>query len=654
MNHQNPIKEFTEELPVRIKQTGRPEEEPHALILKAGKLNVTYLNGALRYLSAENNELVRMIYAAVRDRNWLTIPPVLTDQKIEKNENSFRITFRGIYQNEEINFSADYVIEGSGDNRIVFSMDGTATETFERNRIGLCVLHPIDGCAGANCVIAHNDGSLEQSVFPSEISPHQVFRDIKSMKWIANRITCTLGFEGDIFETEDQRNWTDASYKTYSTPLSLPFPVKIEKGTRIIQRITFSAEGSFNDSSETVGKIIVKLFPEEPARLPSIGICQSSRPNPMSPAETKIIRSLRFDHYRVDLHLYKNGWQFKAEQGSRESSDLGCQLELALFFSNNTRQEINNFTDWYSRRKVSVASLLLFHKDLPSTPDNLAIEVIPILREVNPAVKIATGTNAGFAQFNRNIPGETGNDSVSYPIYPQEHASDNLSLTENLESQKYSILTAKMFSGRKGIVISPVNIQRRFNPNMSYCEIPPDGPDMPIRVDSRMMSLFGACWTAISLKYLCENSPESITFYETVGECGIFQGEHDSRWPETFPAVKGMIFPVFHVFRFIMGNKDLKLIRSISSKPLAIDCIALSDGKKAKLILVNLSGTVRSIQLDCCSGLFRMRTLSARSFSEAALDFRWTGIENEKIIKSNDTFPVEPYSLNFIEGWKKH
>lgn len=650
----NPVKEFAQALPERIKLTGRSEEDPPELLLKAGKLNVTYSNGALRYISADNNELLRMIYAAVRDRNWLTIAPLIEDQKIEKNENSFRISFRCIYKNEEINYSADYSIEGRVDNSIIFTMEGTALRTFEKNRIGFCVLHPIDGCAGTNCVIVHNDGAVEQTVFPEEISPNQVFRDIKSMKWIANRITCRLDFEGDVFETEDQRNWTDASFKTYSTPLSVPFPVTIEKGTKIFQKILLNAEGAFNVSMNTPEKIIVKLFTEESFRIPKLGICQSSRSHPMTLAENKIIRSLRLDHYRVDLHLYKSGWQFKAEQGSNESFDLGCQLELALFFGNHIQQEINNFTDWYSRRRLSVASILLFHKDIPSTPDDLAREVIPILRRVNPAIKIATGTNANFAQLNRNRPGETGNDSICYSIHPQEHASDNLTLTENLEAQKYSIRSAQSFAGKKGIFISPVNIQRRFNSNKTYIEIPQAGSDKPFRIDSRLMSLFGACWTAISLKYLCENGAESMTFYETVGECGIFQGEFDARWPEQFPAVKGMIFPVFHVFRFLMGNKDLKLIKSLSSKPLAIDCIALTDGKKAKIILVNLSGSVRSVQMECCSGLFRMRTLSASSYSEAALDFRWTGIENEKIIKSHDTFHTEPYSLNFIEGWKKH
>lgn len=650
----NPVKEFAEALPERIKQTGRSEEDPAELFLKAGNLNVKYSNGALRYISADNNEILRMIYAAVRDRNWLTIAPLIEDQKIEKNENSFRISFSGIYKNGEISFSADYVIEGREDNSIIFTMEGTALESFEKNRIGFCVLHPIDGCAGTNCVIAHNDGSLEQSVFPEEISPDQVFRDIKSMKWMANRVPCRLDFEGDVFETEDQRNWTDASYKTYSTPLSVSFPVTLEKGTKIYQKVSFNAEGTFNVSGGAGEKITVKLFPDESFRLPSIGICQSSRSHPMTLAETKIIRSLRFDHYRVDLHLYKSGWQFKAEQGSRESFDIGCQLELALFFDNNIQQEINNFNDWYSRRRLSVASILLFHKDISSTPDNLAREAIPILRRVNPAVKIATGTNANFAQLNRNRPGETGNDSVCYSIHPQEHASDILTLTENLEAQKYSIRSAQRIAGRKGIFISPVNIQRRFNANKSYFEIPHSGPEKLLRIDSRLMSLFGACWTAISLKYLCENGSESITFYETVGENGIFQGEFDTQWPEQFPAVKGMIFPVFHVFRFLMGNKDMKLIKSRSSRPLEIDCIALTDGKKAKIILVNLSGSVRSLQLECCSGLFRMSTLCAASFSEAALDFRWTGIENEKIIKSHDTFLIEPYSLNFIKGWRKH
>ena len=40
-----------------------------------------------------------------------------------------------------------------------------------------------------------------------------------------------------MFEMEDQRNWSDASYKTYSRPLSLPFPYPIAAGERVRQSV---------------------------------------------------------------------------------------------------------------------------------------------------------------------------------------------------------------------------------------------------------------------------------------------------------------------------------------------------------------------------------------------------------------------------------
>lgn len=36
---------------------------------------------------------------------------------------------------------------------------------------------------------------------------------------------------------EDQRNWTDASYKTYPTPLDNPFPINVDVGQEFNQKI---------------------------------------------------------------------------------------------------------------------------------------------------------------------------------------------------------------------------------------------------------------------------------------------------------------------------------------------------------------------------------------------------------------------------------
>ena len=49
--------------------------------------------------------------------------------------------------------------------------------------------------------------------------------------------------EGDTFEMEDQRNWTDASYKTYVRPLALPWPYTLASGAALDQSVTLTVSG---------------------------------------------------------------------------------------------------------------------------------------------------------------------------------------------------------------------------------------------------------------------------------------------------------------------------------------------------------------------------------------------------------------------------
>jgi hypothetical protein len=651
MNH---IKAYCKSLPSGIKQTGRSVEDPAEINLVAGKLKMIFRDGALRYISAGHNELIRMIYAAVRGKNWITVKPLISDEKFDIKSDSFRIKYTSRYISEEIDFTAWFEVEGNQDNSLSLSMNGIANRTFLKNRIGFCILHPIENYAGIPCNIEHNDGTSEQSFFPKEINPHQIFRDIRSMNWQVNKVNCRIDFEGDIFETEDQRNWTDGSYKTYSTPLSKPFPVLLQKGTRIYQRVKFRTEGSFKIPVSHFDKTSVRLFTGKLIKLPSVGICQSDSSSPLNRNEIKVLRPLHFDHYRVDLHLFTISWQAKAERAYNESSDLGYPVEYALFVDDNAQEQIRHFIKWFSEKKPTFSSMLLFHKASPSTPDHIAREVIPLFREIDHDITMVTGTNANFTQLNRNRPGDTGNHFVCYSIHPQEHASDNLTLVENLKAQEYTVISAKKFSGNKGIIISPVTLQRRFNANNTFIELPWSGQGMPPQIDNRLMSLFGACWTAGSLKYLCEAGVHSVTFHYATGERGIIQGDSDSRWPEQFPSVKGMVFPVYYVFRYLLDHKDFHIVKSVSSKPLKIDSLSLASGNQLRMILVNFTHRDESVRLEFCSGSLRISSLNTDSFYEAASNYKWTGKDSEMIIKSNDRFKIEPYSINFIEGYLKH
>jgi hypothetical protein len=223
-------------------------------------------------------------------------------------------------------------------------------------------------------------------------------------------------------------------------------------------------------------------------------------------------------------------------------------------------------------------------------------------------------------------------------------------LVENLQAQKYTVASARHFANGKDIWISPVNIQRRFNANIENHENPSTGVDFPPQVDSRLMSLFGACWTAGSLKYLSEAGIMGITFFETVGERGITQGDFPSHWPEEFQSIKGMIFPVYFVFQYLLRHKLFKVIKSECSRPLKVDTLALSDGKQVKLILTNFTSVQQQAIIEGCSGRLTIKQLNAENFADAVSDTNWYKKTSQTTINSNEHLLLRPFSISFIDG----
>jgi hypothetical protein len=649
--------EFASALAEEIKWHGGHGQNGRSLVLKAGSLSMIYENGNLRYISNGKYEIIRMIYAAVRDKEWITVKPVITGEEFEVFKDSFKIEYSCHYVYGDINFMAHYTIVGNSDNSVTFSFDGEALNSFYKNRIGFCVLHPVEGCAGERCLITHSNNESETLMFPEFISPNQPFTDIKSMKWKIHGFDCTLDFSEDIFETEDQRNWTDASFKTYSTPLRIPYPVKLEKGTRIGQRIELKAEAEAEVEAEVeveaeLGQspVIISVYHEKMMRLPAIGIGRSTRKTPLTDSEIAVLKELKFDQYRVDLYLFEENWKQKARTAIAESHKLKYPVEFALFFDEDAKNQLTRFIEIVSEENPEIDSVIIYDKSAKSTPDRLTDTIVPLLKNALPGIKVGSGTNANFAQLNRNRPASPLNDFICYSIHPQEHASDLATLTENLQAQEYTFMSAKQFANGKDIRISPVNIQRRFNANIENYEQPGQVAELPSQVDSRLMSLYGACWTAGSLKYQGEAGVTSITFYETAGERGIVQGDYPSRWPDEFKTFEGMIFPVFFVFRYILRYKSYKLVESESSEPLKVNSIVLYDNNDYKIILANFTSDDQLVDLGVNQDEIRIRQLNSETFADAVSNTDWfDNIQFDKV-KSGNGLLLKPFSVSFIEG----
>ena len=312
-----------------------------ALNLRAGLLSLLFEPDTVwaRRLSLGGVEVVRAIYAAVRDRSWGTVTPRIESLETEAAPDSFRLRFGVSCRDGEIDFYWRGDISGTASSEIVFDFDGEARSTFLRNRLGLCVLHPLATCAGHPCEVEHVDGSVKAGAFPAMIAPHQPLRDIRAIRYaVAKGAEVEVRLEGDTFEMEDQRNWTDASFKTYCTPLELPLPVRVEAGTRIRQRATVRLRVSAASAFESTKALKAPersateiVMPETASRpLPPIGLGMATHQRPLSQRESALLRSLGLSHLRVEVSPSAAGWEQSLRRSIEEARKLGTPLEMAV------------------------------------------------------------------------------------------------------------------------------------------------------------------------------------------------------------------------------------------------------------------------------------------------------------------------------------
>jgi hypothetical protein len=583
---------------------------------------MSFEDGFLRSLRLGRYEVLRGIYVAVRDRNWGTVPGRFSDLRLQIAKDSFTIRFRAEHRQGDIHFAWGGVIRGRPDGQIRFEMDGEARSTFLRNRIGFCVLHPIRECAGKPCRMQTTEGSVVETSFPQFISPHQPFKNLQAMiHEIEPGLRAEVRFEGEVFETEDQRNWTDASFKTYCTPLELPFPVEISPGTRIRQSVQLRllggpAAASFRPIRRQAGVTLTLDARKGLFRLPDLGLGMASHRAQLDGQEMARLKALHLTHLRQDLDMSEAGWEVRLERAAAEAEAAGVGLELALILR-DPEGDLTSVLAALKRIGPPVSRWLVFRHGEPSTSRETADAARRCLKRYAPQVPLAGGTNAFFAELNRNRPPIDALDQICYSINPQVHAFDDATLVQNLEAQSGTVASARRFCGDLPIIISPVTLRMRFNPNATGLQPDTLAGELPPEVDSRQMSLFGLVWTVGSLKYLAEGGAASITYYETTGWRGVMEREQGSSMPQRFGSLPGAVFPLYFALRDVADLRGGTVVPLRSSDPLLVDGLAIDQAGSLRVLLANMTAERQRVCLEGLGSPARLCLLDARNALQA-------------------------------------
>ena len=591
--------------------TLNPLQAAEPIPLRAGPVTAVFDadNVFLRYIRVGRHEVLRGINAPVRNQNWATIAPQVSNLRVEQRNDSFQVTFDVACQREDIDFRWKGSISGTAVGEIEFTFDGEAHSTFRKNRIGFCVLHG-PSAAGQPWVLETVDGKESTGAFPKFISPHQPATNLQAITHeVAQGIRARVAFEGDIFEMEDQRNWTDASFKTYCTPLEIPYPVELARDTKITQKITISIDSNVpggtdresrqdfrhsTASDQNSSRASLHLTRQESA-LPLLGLQVSSEVDDLTHKQIERLNALNLDHLRVDLRLSEKSFVEELKRATRQAKSLSVPLQVVL--GPGESPDFDALLNELKELRPPVSYWLV----RGGNPDDFRT-ARQLLAPVAGGAKIGVTRVTNFVDLNRARPDDESIQALGFAINPQIHAFDNASIVETLPIHADAVSSARQFAGDRPLVIGPITMAPQLLDGVDQPGGPPMGGPLPTYVDSRQVEPFTAVWTLGSLKYLADAGAHSATFFETIGWAGIMDADDVSARPDKFPSRPGEVFPVYHLLREIAEFKGGSVRQVDTSDNLAAVGLALHKPGRIRVFVGNLTGEVQTVTLRGLSG----------------------------------------------------
>ena len=616
-----------------IKLFGTDEPVPERRLLTAGPVTATLENGQLRWIKVGEAEAIRSISFTVRDRNWSTPVPEITNLKIDEGGGGFKVEVDALCRtiDGDLAWHAEYTGARDGTIRCV----GTAKtdKDFLTCRTGFVILHPLSGVVGKSMKIEHVDGSTEQSIMPEQILSEQPFLLVRAMTHEPMPgVTAEIRMEGDSWETEDHRNWTDASFKTYCRPLLLPYPYTIPAGGEVKHTATLTFTGQLPAKPAKSGGAVTVKLGGDAGRMPRIGLSVLPEDAARALSIADLVKQAAPQHLNCRIDLRARDWEktIPLYRDLAEKTGAETVLEVIIPGAGAPSAELQPLAAALGKEGLKPAAIVVTPAaDLksypPGTPypDNVPswTDIAAAARHHFPGTRIGGGMLSNFTELNRKQPPKGVFDFVTHATSGLVHAADDRSVMETLDSIGHIIRATKAIIGTSAYRIGPSHIGNSFNPyGANYTENPKNRRVTMARVEPRHRGLFGAAWHLGYISQVAHGGVEAVTMASPVGEFGIAYAKLPHAQPGFDNVAGAKIYPVFHVIRGLSAAAGLPHVEAKSGDTERLRCVAWRKGKALHLWLANLHDQALDVTLDGFPANGTLGTLDEQSFDAATKD----------------------------------
>lgn len=644
-----------------VKLTGTEQPDVIGQILNAGPLSVEFDNGNLRYIRMNGVEVLRAIGYLVRDENWGTYTAVLSNLKIDQRKDSFSVSYRAQCTRLGQQIDYDATIEGKSNGSLAFRATAKPKRDFLTNRTGFVVLHPLQGVVGHPLKVEHVDGSITNSAFPEQVNPDCPFRNIRALSHEAlPGVWARCVMEGDAYEMEDHRNWSDASFKTYVRPLARPWPYILPAGQEFRQSVTLNFSGTATKVSKSSrgGGVQVKVGAATQQIIPPIGLGMPAEELDHALSQTELIKMLAPNFLVCFFDPRQQHGVTELSKFRRISEKIGADVALEIVVQSlddfsGELERVAEYVGMAGLKPSAVAVCPVGHLKsvlpggaYPPAPDLEAL--YQAAGAAFPKAKIGGGMFSFFTELNRKRPPAQGLDYITHTTSPIVHAADDRSVMETLEALPYQIETAKAFSAGVPHRVGPSGIGARDNPHgATYSDNPNNLRVCLAKMDPRQRGLFSAAWTLGYVATLTRAGVSSISMGAPTGPLGMIyrEAEHTQPFFDDLEAVA--VYPVFHTMSALNRASGNPMLPTVSSNDGKVACLGWREKSGNTVMIANLTAEQQVIGVAGIPDGATIGTLDEDSFIFAttnAKTFRRAG----KLLDDAKQIRLSGYAVAYI------
>ncbi len=619
-----------------------PGGRQHPSVLRAGPVLATLDAGDLRQIRYRDLELAQQVFVAVRSIGWDTVPGVVSDLVVDADEESFEVacTSRHALAGEVLEWRG--VIRGDSTGAIGYTVDITSTTGFRFERVGLNVVHGIEASRGRRVRAwlggrPVHDGRLPRLVGPQRLLGGRelgLFPPFDRLEVeVADGVVVDLAFEGDEFEMEDQRNYGDGSFKTYSTPLQRPGPFILGPASTIRQSLTIrvrdtASRGATPDPGQAVVMIgggaesVVRIRDGWAGTLPPLGLLHPAGMSFPSAAEIGRIGALRPDHVRVEHAVGSDTREVVVARRLADTLGVPSIVEVRASDSQTaTMDALDAVLGAGEDAGVRVAApqrLLINVPGAGPLDGGATRDLLERSRAMVASRGLSTEVGVArdfLAEVLRSPIDGTVVGTLSFALSPAVHRSDDRTLIENIAGIADGVRSAREALGTGWLTVGPVALATRHGPY-------PDGPlrddGAPASADPREGRLFGAAWLVGCIAQLVSGQPDAVTITTTFGPTGVVRPTEATAGP--VDSSQGPpVSPAWHLLADLAGLAGAPVLEVDTDGSCSALAIRTPDGVRVWLASRGIGPT--RVRLDGAFGtVAQVRMLDAVTLAAATHD----------------------------------